>query len=133
MRVYVAIHWACKLAVSLALLWHTNGGTAAVWLGAQTPHRSAWVQAGVADDTLGTYLYAEWKRPGHSPDATFVWAGLGELKHPRLVRRGNWWRAEIGDLRTRWVRLPHAEHCNALELQAGAHAGAQVGLRYEHG
>lgn len=132
MRVYVGVHWLCKLAVSLAMLWHS--GTAAVWLGAQTPHRTAWVQAGIASMDGRVFLYVERKAPDQAqPTSQFYPWSLDRTARARLERRGRSWRARIGPLRTRWLPLRDVRWCNALELQGGAHAGAVVGFRYVRG
>lgn len=132
MRLYVGVHWLCKLSVSLTMLWHT--GTAAVWLGAQTPHRSAWVQAGVASQSGQVFLYVERKTPRHPRPVTqsVTWS-LGRPVVVRLERRGHSWRAKIGPLRTGWLPLRHVRWCNALELQNHGHGGVLVDARYETG
>lgn len=122
---YVGLHWGCRLALALALLWHT--GTAAVWVGAQTPNRSVWVQAGVGATGGQTFIYVERKtRLESHPTQQFAPWPLGLVAHARLEHRGRLWRAQIGSLRTRWLAIPDAVHARTLELHGDAHAGATV-------
>jgi hypothetical protein len=125
---YPGLHWGCKLAVVLTLTWAVapSPDAAAVWIGAQTPTAHRWVQAGVAAGSKGhAFLYAEWNRGAGAKSHVQPWR-LTRPVRARLERRGNLWRAGIGNLWTPWVRLRHVKRCTTLELAGGAHAAAII-------
>lgn len=132
---YYGLHWMCKLVVLLTLVSATAPAPklASVWIGAQTPHASRWVQAGIYKQGLLTWLYVEWNRGSGPRLLTFPWAhNLIERAHLQH-RKGGYWRAEIGTMRTPWLHLRRVKRCTVMELRGGSHAVALVGAQVIRG
>ena len=126
---YAGTHWACKLALSLSLLWaHAPNGHTAAWIGAQTPSASRWVQAGIADENGSVFLYVEWNRPKGYGINTFPWQ-LGKPEGAVLQRRGFMWRAGIDSHWTPWLYFRSPARCSTLELFNGSHGVALIDRR----
>ena len=128
---YVGLHWLCKLAVILSLLWAApNTGHAAVWIGV-SHGTDKWVQVGIEQQTMGPpQLYVEWRYSRHAYPRLLAEPWDHQPARVVIQRKGHaMWRAGLRDLWTPWTYIRYSSRCSVLELGRNAHGAALIGRR----